>query len=146
MGVSKTRKAVKAKKAKLVSTPCYRGTEARLRVFLEHYGKHGRVMRACEASGIDHATHYRKLQIDPEYRARVEEAEQSAAQQLEDKVYDMAMEDELQAAVVLLKRFRPQLYRERASLDVSGSLDLVTALSDARNRMIAIDADVSKAS
>ena len=81
------------------------------------------------------------MQNDPIYRAAFEEAEQAAAQRQEDNVCDMADEGDLQAALALLRRFRPQHYRERASVDVSGSIDLVTALTQARNRMVVIDAD-----
>lgn len=133
------------KETAITSPDARRSIQGRLHAFIENYAQCGRVHEACRAAGINHNTHYRKLQSDPEYRAAVERAEQSVAQQVEDKVFDLAMDGELQAAIVLLKRFRPQLYRERASLDVSGEIDLVTALSNARNRMIAIDAD-SKAS
>ena len=133
---------MKAKKAKsVIGNPSYKNTEERLRVVVEEHARHGRVVRACETAGIDFTVHYRRLQKDAVYRAAIEEAEQAAAQRLEDKVYDWAEEGELQAALVLLKRFRPNLYRERASVDVSGSIDLVTALTQARNRMVVIDAD-----
>ena len=49
------------------------------------------------------------------YRAAFEETEQQAAQRQEDNVCDMADEGDLQAALALLRRFRPQHYRERAS-------------------------------
>ena len=133
---------LKAKKAKrVISNPAYKNTEERLRVVVEEYAKHGRVVRACETAGIHFTVHYRRVQNDPVYRAAVEEAEQAAAQRLEDQVYDWAEEGDLQAALALLKRFRPQHYRERASVDVSGSIDLVTALTQARSRMVVIDAD-----
>jgi tRNA A37 N6-isopentenylltransferase MiaA len=135
MDIQETHSPVNEKKAKLLSTSAHKRTEAKLRVFLENYAKTGRVLRACEAAGIDHNTHYRKLQADPTYRAAVEEAEQQVAQQIEDRVYDMAMDGELQAALALLKRFRPNLYRERASLEVSGSIDLVERMKAADQRL-----------
>lgn len=135
MDFQETHDPIKAKKAKLLTNPAYRGTEAKFRVLIAHYAKHGRLMRACEAAGIDHSTHYRRLQSDPTYRAAVEEAEQQVAQHLEDGVYKMAVDGELQAAVVLLKRFRPQHYRERASLEVSGSIDLVERMKAADQRL-----------
>lgn len=112
-----------------------------MRRMLKHYVQNGRLLQACEAAGINHTVHYRRMQSDPVYRAAVEEAEQAVAQRQEDNVCELADAGDLQAALVLLKRFRPQHYRERASVDVSGSIDLVTALIQARSRMVVIDAD-----
>lgn len=139
MDVQETRREVKGKEEKFLSNPSNRTTEAKLRVFIKQYAQHGRVLRACEIAGIAHNVHYRRLQTDAGYRAAVEEAEQAAAQQLEDRVYEMAVEGELQAALALLRRFRPNLYRDRSSIEVSGSLDLVDRLTQARNRVITID-------
>jgi hypothetical protein len=138
MDLQKTKRPVNANKATILSNRAYRGTEAKLRMVVEHYAKNGRLVRACNAAGIDHATHYRRMQSDPTYRAAVEEAEQQVAQEVEDSVYDMAIGGEIQAAALLLKRFRPELYRERASLEVSGSIDLGDRLREARNRVITL--------
>jgi hypothetical protein len=119
----------------------YVATEARLKVFLDHYSKHGRVLQACEASGINFKTHYRHLQSDPEYRLAVEEAEQQAAQAVEDRVYDMALDNDLQASLVILRRFRPSLYRDRASIDVTADISISEALSAARQRVITIESN-----
>lgn len=144
MDVQKTKRPVKANKANsktksVISKPAYKNTEARLRILLESYAGHGRLLRACEAAGIGFNVHYRRLQSDPVYRAAFEEAEQAVAQSLEDKVHDWAMEDDLQAAVVLLKRFRPQLYRDRASIDVTGEISISEALTEARSRVIELE-------
>ena len=140
MGVSKTRK-IKAKKA-ILTNPSYRGTEEKFRLLLAEYAKTGHLTRACQTVGIDHSTHYRRLQSDPGYRSALEEAEQNVAQNLEDRVYEMAVDDrELQAAVVLLKRFRPDLYRERASLDVNANVSIVEMLNEARSRIITLKPD-----
>lgn len=125
----------------ILTQPAYAGIEARMRRFIETYAQTGRLLRACETAGISFRTHYRKLESDPAYQAAFEEAEQAAAQRQEDNVTAMADDGDLQAAVVLLKRFRPALYRERSSVEISGSIDLVTALAQARSRMVAIDAD-----
>lgn len=134
MDIQKTDNPVDEKEEKLLTARANKKTEAKLRVLLEHYARTGRLLQACEAAGVDHNTHYRRLQSDANYRAAVEAAEQQAAQQLEDRVYDMAIDGELQAAVVLLRRFRPNLYRERASLEVSGTIDLVQRMSTAIER------------
>lgn len=121
----------------ILAQPAYAGIEARMRNFLEAYAKTGRLLRACATAGIAFRTHYRKLESDPVYRGAFEEAEQQAAQNLEDKVFDMAVDDDnLPAAVVLLKRFRPALYRERSSVEVSGNIDLVERMKAADQRLI----------
>jgi DNA-binding response OmpR family regulator len=89
-------------------------------------------------AGISFVVHYRRLQSDPQYRTTFEEVEQTVAQGLEDRVHELATAGDLQAALALLRRFRPELYRDRASLEVSGSLDLVDRLREARNRVITL--------
>ena len=49
-------------------------SEAKFRLLIEHYAKNGKLYRACEAAGIEHSTHWRRMQSDPAYRAAVEEA------------------------------------------------------------------------
>jgi hypothetical protein len=139
MDIPETQNGVIAKKAQVLGNPAYRGTEAKMRRMLKHYIQNGRLLQACEAAGINHSVHYRRMQSDPVYRAAVEEAEQAAAQRLEDKVYQWAEEGELQAAVILLKRFRPELYRERASIDVTANISISDMLTEARARVIAIE-------
>jgi len=135
MDIQETHGPVEVKKDKILSKPANRGTEAKLRVFLEAYGKTGRILRACEMAEISFVVHYRRLQSDPVYRTAFEEAEQQAAQQLEDRVYDYAVDNDLHAALALLKRFRPELYRERASLEVSGTINLAQIL-EAEQRVV----------
>lgn len=126
----------------ILQQPAYAGIEVRMRNFLEAYSKTGRLLRACATAGIAFRTHYRKLESDPVYRAAFEEAEQTAAQNIEDKVYDMAIDDDnLPAAIVLLKRFRPNLYRERSSVEVSGNIDLIERMKAAEERLITLKRD-----
>ena len=136
-----------AHNARFLSGRVRRGNEAKYQIVIDHYAKTGKLIRACKTAGIDYTAHWRRMQSDPKYRAAIEEAEQQVAQEVEDSVYGMAVDGESWAALALLRRFRPQHYRERASVEVSGSLDLVDKLSQARARMVMIDADVtSKAS
>lgn len=138
--------------------------------FLESYAANGSVKDACKYAGVSREAHYKNLRNNPVYAAAVQETEEKVAQLLEDLAVERVRDGvrtlvlfqgepvkvkgelvyevdyNVQLHQLLLKRFRPQQYRERASLDVSGEIDLVTALSDARNRMIAINADASKAS
>jgi len=122
----------------LISKPAHRGTEAKLRVMLELYGKTGRIIRSCEMAGIGWNVHFRRMQSDPVYRAAFEEAEQQAAQRLEDKVYEFAEAGDAAAAIALLKRFRPTQYREHTSIEHSGSIDLVARMKAADQRLIAL--------
>ena len=120
----------------ILSKPAYRSTPARLRVFLEAYAKTGRVNRACEAAGIAHKTHYRRLECDPVYRRAFEQAAEQVGQMLEDAAVDRALNGDSHLLLALLKRFRPDAYRERVSADISISLvDRMTAAVE-RVRML----------
>lgn len=115
-------------------------TPIRVRIFLETYAKSGHLMRACEAAGIHHTTHYRKLKSDPAYREAFEECIQAAGQLLEDRAFELALEGDTHILLPMLRRFRPE-YRERSAMEVTGSIDLADKLSQARERMIPLDAD-----
>ena len=141
MDVQKTQRPVNPKNPKIIGTKAYKNTEAKLRIFLEEYAKHGRLLRACKTAGLDFSIHYDRLKTDAIYREAFEVAEQRAAQDVEDRVYGWAMDDDLQAAVVLLKRFRPQLYRERISAEITGDITISDMLIEARQRLIGIPND-----
>ena len=49
-------------------------------------------------------------------------------------VYEFEYSDQL--LIALLKRFRPALYREHTTTEVSGSIDLVDRMQAARKRLI----------
>src|SRR5262245_11506215 len=136
MDVQENNKSVERKDRKLVSSPTNKATEGKLKVFLEHYIKNGRIIKACEAAGMAFDTHYRLLRTDADYRAAFEEAEQGAAQQIEDALFSKAVEGDVQAAQILLKRFRPDAYRERVSADITVTLDLAQRLTTARARLL----------
>ena len=107
---------------------------------MEAYAKTGHLMRACKAAGIHHTTHYRKLKSVPAYREAFEECIQQAGQLLEDKAFELALGGDSHLLLPMLRRFRPE-YRERAAMELTGSLDLVDKLAQARERMIPIEAD-----
>jgi len=83
-------------------------------------------------------THYRKMKIDPMYREAVTEVEQRVGQLLEDVTVERAIDGDNALLLPLLKRFRPELYRERISAEVSGSIDLIERMKTADQRLIAI--------
>lgn len=129
-------KDVKHSGKAIVSTPCHNGTPARLRAFWEAYAKTGLLLESCDVAGISYMTHYRKLESDPVYRHEFEEMEQRAAQRLEDRAYELAMEGDTHMLHILLKRFRPIAYRERISADVSGTINLTQRMEEANQRLI----------
>jgi hypothetical protein len=130
----------------VLSKPANKSTPARLHAFLEAYAKTGRVTLACEAAHIAHNTHYRRLGSDPVYRAAFAQAEQQVGQMLEDTAVERALDGDNHLLLALLKRFRPQLYREHVTAEVSGSIELVERMQAARQRVFDMrKADASSA-
>jgi hypothetical protein len=146
--------------APVLSRPANRRTAARLRVFLEAYERTGRVTEAARIAGIGRRTHYHKIKTDPAYRKAFEAAEECAAQALEDEairrakegvkrpvmyqgepvklngriLYEIKYSDGL--LIALLKRFRPKLYCEHVSADVTERVDIAERLQAARKRLL----------
>jgi hypothetical protein len=114
------------KNEEILSRRANKNTAARLRVFLATYAKTGRLRRACEVAGIAWNTHYRKLKDDPTYREAFERVESEVGQLLEDAAVEQALAGDSHLLLALLKRFRPELYRERVSAELSGTIDLVS--------------------
>lgn len=132
--------------------------------FLKAYAACGEVKTACAAANIARCTHYDHLKNNALYRGAVEVTEEQVGGMLEDLAVERVREGRLvlyQGApvevngeflreydtalhITLLKRFKPA-YRERVAAEVSGSIDLVTALTQARNRMVTIDGNTRKA-
>jgi hypothetical protein len=108
------------------------------KAFLASFAQTASVTKAAEAVEINRAMHYRWLRDDPKYAAAFERAKEQAAQGLEDEAVRRAYEGTLvpvfwkgkPAGVTrsysdgllqfLLKGFRPEKYRERSNLEVSG--------------------------
>jgi len=129
----------------ILTAPANATTNARLQVVLDTYRKTGKLLEACVHAGISHNTHYRKLETDAGYRAAFEKAEKQMVQRLEDTAYERAMAGDNTLLVVLLKRFKPEHYRERASVDVTLTVNLADRLTQARNRLIALERGESAA-
>jgi hypothetical protein len=123
------------KSEEILSKPANKSTPARMRIFLDTYAKTGRVNRACEVAHITPRTHYRKLESDPVYRQAFEKAEQEVGQMLEDTAVERALNGDSHLLLALLKRFRPEAYRERVSAEVSGTISLVDRMSAAVERV-----------
>jgi len=118
----------------------YRGTEDKLRTVLETYAKPGCMNAGIKAAGIPPATHYRRLEQDEVYRQALEDVERTVSQEVEDTVYQMAVEDrDLGACTLLLRRFRPQHYRDRGGdVQINVSIEISERLESARQRLIEI--------
>jgi hypothetical protein len=122
------------KSEEILSTPAHKTTAARMRAFLDAYAKTGRVNRACEIARITRKTHYRKLE-DPIYRAAFDRAAEQVGQMLEDTAVERALDGDNHLLLALLKRFRPEAYRERVSTEVSGTISLVDRMTAAVERV-----------
>ena len=112
-------------------------TSARILKFLQLYSQSGNVTQACAAACITRETHYRKLREDEAYRAAFAEAEAAAGQHLEDLAVQRVEDGtyDYQMHLALLKRFRPELYRERTSVDTNITVNLADRLEAARKRL-----------
>jgi hypothetical protein len=123
------------KSEEILSKPAHKTTAARMRAFLNAYARTGRVHQSCEIAHITHKTHYRKLESDPAYRQAFERAEQQVGQMLEDTAVERALDGDNHLLLALLKRFRPEAYRERVSAEVSGTINLVDRMNAAVERV-----------
>lgn len=150
--------------------PAKKTTPSRVSVFLQAYASTGSVTAAAKAAGIDKKLHYRRLETDAEYRKAVEALQDRVGQELEDLavervrdgfkrqlhwrgrpmksknghlVYETQFDTQLH--VTMLKRFRPRLYREHATVEHTGSINLVERLEAARARLVALKRDDEKA-
>jgi hypothetical protein len=136
----------------------------RQRAFLAAYAATASVKAAAAAAKLAFVTHYDWMTKDPVYRAAFEGVQDQAAQALEDEavrrahegvkrpvlyrgkpvktgrgrssriLYETEYSDQLLLA--LLKRFRPNLYRERVTTEVSGSIDVIERLEAGRQRVL----------
>ena len=128
------------------------------------YGALPSIKAAAAAAKVDIKDHYRWLKEDPNYRKSWDEVQEQAAQSVEDEAVRRAMEGVKrvvlyrgkpvrtgrgrssrilyettysdQLLLALLKRFRPQLYRDHVMTEHSGSVEIIDRLQSARARLI----------
>ena len=128
------------------------------------YGALPSLKSAAAAAKVDVKDHYKWLKEDPNYRKSWDEVQEAAAQSVEDEAVRRAMEGVQrpvmyrgkpvrtgrgrssrilyettysdQLLLALLKRFRPQLYREHVMTEHSGSVEIIDRLQSARARLI----------
>ena len=126
----------------ILSTPATKATEARLRVFLEHYQNSGRLYAACRVAGISPMLHYRKLKEDPAYREAFELAERQIGDELEASAIEQAKAGNSSLMIVLLRRFLPDEYRN-TSARVEVNIDLAERIEAGRRRVIEMQGEYS---
>ena len=123
--------------------------------FLKAYASCGSVKTACGVANIARQTHYDAMKENPLYKAAFEATDEQVGGMLEDLAVERVCEGNLvlyqgepvvvngvflreydtPLHVTLLKRFKPDVYRDRASVDVSGSIDLVERIKAAEQRL-----------
>jgi hypothetical protein len=124
--------------------------------FLEAYARLGNIAGAARAAGIERVDHYRWLEKDAAYTERFTQAEDEAADMLEQEARRRAMlgsqrpvfhkgeivghltEYSDTLLIFLMKGARPQKYRERvdveSKVEITAAKDLVERLARGRQR------------
>jgi hypothetical protein len=96
------------------------------RAFLAAFSRCGSISKAAKRAKIDRSTHYEWKREDPAYLKRYEEAIIEAGDALEDMLHEEAIDHKnITAAFFLLKGLRPDKYRERATLEHAGAVDVI---------------------
>jgi hypothetical protein len=107
-----------------------------MRVFLDAYSRNGDVRRSCEIAGIAWKTHYRKLASDPNYQQRFALAQKQLDDLVDGEVFCRAIEEKSDSVLMFLARGRmPDKYRDRASIEHSGTINLAQIL-EAEQRVV----------
>lgn len=139
------------------------------RAFLAAFRAAPSVRAAAEAAKISPEMHKAWVRRDAAYKAAWEDVQDEAAQSLEDEavrraqegvkrmvlykgkpvrtgrgrnakiLYETEYSDQL--LILLLKRYRPELYRERTTTEVTGSVEIIDRLQAARARLIKMQAN-----
>lgn len=114
-----------------MSEECHNLSHPKKRAFIAVYPAVGTISAAADAAGINRHTHYVWLKDDPEYAAAFADAEEKAADRLENEAIRRAVEGTVKPVfhqgaecggireysdtllIFLLKGLRPEKYRER---------------------------------
>lgn len=110
------------------------------RKFLNAFAQYGGILRAEEHSGVTRQSHYHWLKEDPEYAKAFKEAFEMAGDMLENEAFRRAHDGVAKPVyqgkklvghvqeysdtllIFLLKGLRPEKYRDRLQVDVTGYL------------------------
>jgi len=91
------------------------------------------VVKACNVSGITKKTYYRWREADAAFDAECDEAYKSGTESLEDAMMEKAvrMDDSasVTAGIFILKARKPEMYRERSTVEHTGNIT-VSKMSD----------------
>lgn len=133
-----TRVSGKRKKPVKKAAPAKKRGVSKTGAFLAAFRATASVTKAAAAAKIERCLHYRWLKEDRQYAAEFERAKDEAAQTLEDEAVRRAVEGTQRPVFYrgkacgvireysdtllqfLLKGFRPEKYRERATIEHSG--------------------------
>ena len=103
------------------------------------YATVGRVDKACKIAGMSRETHYQKLRNEEAYRAAFAEADHRFRDVIEAELVRRAIECESDTLLMFIARgAMPDKYRDRASVDVSGTINLADRLKVADQRLTAM--------
>jgi hypothetical protein len=78
------------------------------------------VSESCRAAGIGRTLAYAWRDDDAEFAAAWEQAEQEAVDSLEKVAWDRAMDNSDRMLEILLKAHRPEKYREKQAVELTG--------------------------
>lgn len=76
--------------------------------------------RACRAARISRAAFYDWCANDPEFKARVDLAQETGIDAIEDSLFNDAVNHDTTAAIFTLKSWRPSRYRETTRQELTG--------------------------
>ena len=89
------------------------------RTFLDLYGQTGNVMLSARGAGVLRQTPYQLKGRDPAFAQAWADADESATETLEAEAWRRAKQGSDKLIVFLLQARRPEVYRQRMTLDVS---------------------------
>jgi hypothetical protein len=137
----------------ILSQPARKKTLNRVQVFLDAYRATSCVASAARIAQIDRMLHYRKLESDPLYQKAFARAKEEVSDTIEGELFRRAVHGEKEpvfykgkkVATIIRKSdtllmfiargAMPDKYRERTSIEHSGSVDLVQIL-EAQQRVV----------
>lgn len=123
-----------------------RQVSARKRRFLKAFRYNANVSAAARAAGVARQTCYKWRKDDPEFAALMDEAEQESIDRLEERAFQLAYEGTTRMVVsagkhlgdeveysegmisMLLKARRPNVYKDRQSVEHSGEIRTIQDL------------------
>jgi hypothetical protein len=149
------------------ATPETHNLTPKMQRFLAAYTRCARINQAAETARVAKQSHYNWLEESEEYRQAFRRTHAMIGDLAEDACVERAIfgvekpvlyqgkhvrlngrplyerEYSDQLLITLLRRLKPQEYRERTAIEVSGSLNLAERLQEARRRLLEMQAKES---